>query len=132
MRSWIEVHDGISVLVRSGEGVVTAVAVHAEAGHDLVEVQCQPTRRPRSIRVTLRALCPAGSELAERARILEASGEPITWLVEWHRRPGVPEDIPIENLQQHTDTTALLVSLSQPLHSALDALESIDAVDRER
>ncbi len=127
VRSWTELQDGVSVLVRSGEGIVTAVSVTANADRDLVEVLCQSTRQltrqPRSIRVTLRALCPADSHLAQIARRFEGTDEPITWMVEWHRRPGIPEDIPIENLQQSTDTTPLLVALSPVRDGVVTSLE---------
>ena len=132
MRAWIEQRAGSSILVRSGEAVVTAVTpVSAQdvgvgisgaqqwpsmAGSTsslaLVEMQCLPHRRPRSIRVTVRAVVGRDSEIAERAMAAEGRDEPVSWLIEWHRRTGIPPQVPIENLHLPTDATAVLVALA--------------------
>lgn len=122
MRSWIEQRQNGSVLVRSGEGLVTAVSpidssqvdVDSAGGtqYVLIELQCLTDRRPRSIRVTLRAVAPEAIEIVERARALEGTAESATWLVEWHRRSGIPAELPIEHLHLPTDATPFLMALS--------------------
>jgi hypothetical protein len=147
MRAWIEQREGSSVLVRTGEALVTAVTPVSPQdigfqGPDtqplalanrptpsllMVELHCLPQRRPRSIRVTVRAIVDADTDIAERARAAEGLETPVSWLIEWHRRADIPARIPIEHLHLPTDATAVLVALSR----AESIAEQIDDVSLE-
>jgi len=134
MRAWIEQREGSSVLVRTGDALVTAVTPVSPQdigfqGPDtlMVELHCLPQRRPRSIRVTVRAIVDADTDIAERARAAEGLETPVSWLIEWHRRADIPAHIPIEHLHLPTDATAVLVTLSR----AESIAEQIDDVSLE-
>ncbi len=134
MRAWIEQREGSSILVRSGEALVTAVTpvTRHDVGFSIpgtepliiaqlstpsllmAELHCLPHRHPRSIRITVRAIVGDETDIAERARAAEGSQMPVSWMIEWHRRAGIPPQVPIEHLHLPTDATAVLVALSQP------------------
>ena len=127
MKAWISDTSGSTSLVRTGTGVVTAVAVApvrhpGDAADSLVEIAVQAVT-PKAIRVTVKATCPRDSELALRAAHLAESGEEVAWLIEWRRLPGIPDEIPITDLQLRTDATAYLLALA----SSESALPSVGA-----
>ncbi|MFM1965299.1 MAG: hypothetical protein RL134_1024 [Actinomycetota bacterium] len=116
MRAWIGHDADATTLLRTGMGVVTAVAeaprAYADSGaSSLVEIAVSAVT-PKAIRVTVKATCPRGSELALRAAHLAETGEEVAWLVEWRRLPGVPPQIPITDLQLRTDASAVLLALA--------------------
>ena len=147
MRAWIEQREGASVLVRTGAALVTAVtpispqdmglrgpdtpplaiANRPTASLLMVELHCLPQRPPRSIRVTVRAIIGDETDIAERARAAEGLETPVVWMIEWHRRAGIPPEIPIEHLHLASDATAVLVALSHPEIST----SGIDELSRE-
>lgn len=112
MRGWIATDDqGVTYAVRAGSGVVTAVAEGRPLGDGrsetliVVEIDCTPQgRRPRSLRVATRGWLDSDDPLVLTARQAEDQALPVSWLIEWHRLPHVPPELPIENLNMATDT----------------------------
>lgn len=126
MRAWISEDAGASTLLRTGLGVVTAVAVAPSRFPDdprnsLVEIAVSAVT-PKAIRVTVKAQCPRDSELALRAAHLAESGEEVAWLVEWRRLPEIPAQIPITDLQLRTDAAAYLLALAPTESEVLQTL----------
>lgn len=95
---------GREVLVRSGSGLVTAVV--PDSAGTLVEIEWR-ARGVRSIRYTICA------RTDDHGPALDAltSDRPWSWTVEWHRRPHVPDHLPIAVLDLARDADARLVSL---------------------
>lgn len=120
MRGWIASDEqGVTYAVRAGSGAVTAVAEGRpiDDGRSetliVVEIDCTPPgRRPRSLRVTTRGWLDSDDPLVHVARQAEAQGLPVTWLIEWHRLPHVPRELPIENLNIATDTIGRVCTLA--------------------
>ena len=121
MQTWVEVDDcGRQYLVRTGTGVVTAVApvgiVSPDDQHTLyrVEIYCDaPHGRPGAIRYSAHPLVQAGDPLHRVA--LDALQEvwPVMWTVQWHRHDWIPDDVPIAALNLTTDSRSLLAGLDR-------------------
>lgn len=121
MQAWIEVDDrGRQYLVRTGTGVVTAVAPVGIVGPDgeyefyRVEIFCDaPHGRPGAIRYSAHALVGVGERLWHVA--VEALDRvwPVIWTVQWRRHDWIPDDLPIVSLDLATDARGLLVALDR-------------------
>ncbi len=123
MQTWVESDDrGRQYLVRTGTGVVTAIApvgmIDADDVHTFfrVEIYCDaPHGRPGAIRYSVHPTVASGDPLL---RVAEESLEqvwPIQWTVQWHRHDWVPGDLPIASLNLVTDTRSLLAGLDRVL-----------------
>ncbi len=121
MQAWVESDDRRrQFLVRTGTGVVTAVAPVGIAGphgeHEFyrVEIYCDaPHGRPGAIRYSAHALVAVGEHLWRAA--VEALDQvwPVIWTVQWHRHDWIPDDLPIASLDLATDARSVLVALDR-------------------
>jgi hypothetical protein len=119
MQSWLEVDEsGRQYLVRTGTGVVTAVAPVGINGPDdthslyRVEIYCDaPHGRPGAIRYSTHPIVSSGDPLLDRARAALDDVWAVVWTVQWHRHDWVPADLPIASLNLMTDARALLAGL---------------------
>jgi hypothetical protein len=121
MQTWVEADErGRQYLVRTGTGVVTAVApvgmVDADDAHTLyrVEIYCDaPHGRPGAIRYSAHPLVAADNPLyRESLRALDQVWA-VMWTVQWHRHDWIPDDVPIGALNLATDSRSLLVGLDR-------------------
>ena len=132
MQAWVERDSqGREYLVRTGTGVVTAVAavgiVDDESDPSVyrVEIYCDaPHGRPGAIRYSTHPLVDGGSPLMAVARDALADVWPIVWTVQWHRHAWIPDDLPIGTLNLVTDARSVLTSLDpvgvpEPIQAAI-------------
>lgn len=123
MQSWLQRDpNGREYLVRSGTGVVTAVApvgeVDEHGAHALyrVEIYCDaPHGRPGAIRYSAHPLVSSANPLLAVARQALEEVWAIEWTVEWHRHDWIPADLPIMSLNLSTDARAILAALEPVL-----------------
>ena len=119
MQAWLEVDDhGRQFLVRTGTGVVTAVAPVGIAGPDdshslyRVEIYCDaPHGRPGAIRYSTHPIVSSSAPLLESARAALDDVLAVVWTVQWHRHDWIPDNLPIASLNLATDARAVLTSL---------------------
>jgi hypothetical protein len=130
MQAWLEVDgQGRQYLVRTGTGVVTAVAPVGITGPDdshalyRVEIYCDaPHGRPGAIRYSTHPIVSSGDPLLDRARAALTDVWAVAWTVQWHRHDWVPDDLPIASLNLMTDARALLTALDR-----VDVPEAVEA-----
>ena len=121
MQTWVEADAaGRQYLVRSGTGVVTAVAPVGIIGPDdehttcRVEIYCDaPHGRPGAIRYSVHPVVSATSPLCAAAYDALEQVWPIAWTVEWHRHDWIPDDLPIGALNLVTDARSVLKGLDR-------------------
>jgi len=121
MQTWVDVDaGGCQFLVRTGTGVVTAVAPVGIVGPDdestsyRIEIYCDaPHGRPGAIRYSVHPIVPAMSPLYRGAVDALDQVWPIVWTVEWHRHDWIPADLPIGALNLVTDTRSVLTGLDR-------------------
>lgn len=120
MRAWIE-HDeqGQEILLRTGRGVVTAVApvgiVAADGQHTYYRVEVgveAPSSGARAIRYSVHPIVAADDPMFGQAVLAWDTSAPITWTAAWRRHDWVPGDLPITALNLVTDARCLLAELS--------------------
>ena len=123
MQTWVEVDDrGRQYLVRTGTGVVTAVAPVGIVSPDdeltlyRVEIYCDaPHGRPGAIRYSAHPLVQAGDPLHRSAVDALREVWPVMWTVQWHRHDWIPDDVPIAALNLTTDSRSVLSGLDRVL-----------------
>ena len=123
MQAWFETDaSGRQYLVRTGTGVVTAIAPVGIAGPDdthtlmRVEIYCDaPHGRPGAIRYSAHPLVSSSDPLLRVARTALDEVWAVEWTVQWHRHDWIPADLPISSLNLATDARAALVGLDRVL-----------------
>lgn len=121
MQAWLEVDDrGREYLVRSGTGVVTAVAPVGIVGPDdlhtfhRVEIYCDaPSGRPGAIRFSVHPIIAMADSLFAAAAEAVRDVWPVSWTVQWHRHDWIPSDLPIGTLNLAADARCNLVGLDR-------------------
>lgn len=120
MQTRIERDDrGRECLVRSGVGVVTAMApvgIVDPTGQSTlyrVGITCEvPTGRLGSIRFTAQPLIDSGSHLYRTAAEAHRDGREVRWSARWERHEWIEPEIPISSLNLVTDAQSLLLELT--------------------
>jgi hypothetical protein len=120
VKTWVESHDGVDYLVRSGTGQVSAVEPvglqDPDGEHALyrVEIECvSPPGWARSIRFTARAQVPSNSALHLDAVLALTDGALRQWEIQWHRHSWIPGNLSMNDLNVDSDTTARLMDLER-------------------
>jgi hypothetical protein len=123
MQTWVDTDSrGRQYVVRTGTGVVTAVAPVGIVGPDdehttcRVEIYCDaPHGRPGAIRYSVHPVVSATSPLCAVAYDALDQVWPVVWTVEWHRHDWIPDDLPVGALNLVTDTRSILKGLDRVL-----------------
>lgn len=129
METRIERDDaGRECLVRSGVGMVTAVApvgiidpTGLSTEHRVAIVCEVPTGRAGSIRFTAHLIVDAGDPLLHIAEDALRTASDVAWTARWERHAWIEPDVPISMLNLITDARASLLALAPVLGgSAVD------------
>lgn len=121
MQAWLDSDQrGRQYLVRTGTGVVTAVApigmpdASCEHAFFRVEIYCDaPHGRPGAIRYSAHPLVTSGDPLLAASRAALEEVWAVEWTIQWHRHDWVPDHLPIASLDLATDATATLTALER-------------------
>lgn len=131
MLTWTETgSDGAEVLVRSGRGTVKAVSGLGDRtdptdmfsyGTYRVEIAVEPAHvSTRAIRVRIAPILQGDSPLVAAAVEAVRSKTPVTFAIEFVRKPHVPKEVSVTALDLSRDMSARLRSLD-PEHLTVDA-----------
>jgi hypothetical protein len=121
MQAWLQLDDdGREYLVRTGTGVVTALAPVGIVGPDgrhafyRVEIYCDPPQgRPGAIRFSAHPMVPHADPLFAAADDALREMYPILWSAQWHRHDWIPAELPIARLNLSTDARCVLSGLDR-------------------